>query len=322
VIDAVVFAPQRLYHGRMSVKVPAVVALAVCLAVSACIEGKDRPADGGGGAGERLDLAGAPGQWITVEPGTFMMGPRQDLSCAVMNPKRKVTLTRGFEIAATEVTRAQFEEVVGSPSNPGSTCAACPATVQWYRAAAYCNGLSRLAGLPACYQCAGEGDAFTCTLDPKYDSPAQGTIHDCPGYRLPTEAEWEYAYRAGTQTDLYNGDLTRTSCTWPDPKLNVIAWYCDFDGEEVHPVGEKQPNPWGLHDMSGNAWEWCSDGFQNSLGSADAVDPWVPGPLKGYYMTRGGSHASTPCYAHAASRWERTPKESAGLRCVRSLAQP
>jgi formylglycine-generating enzyme required for sulfatase activity len=292
---------------------------------SACIEGKTRASDGSlDGAGDTgTDDVYVPpvGTWITVEPGSFLMGPRKDNPCADESSRRKVTLTRRYQISAKEATRRQFEQVMGYTPDTLKRDPACPAVVRWYEAAAYCNALSKKAGLPACYRCSGAVDTLTCALDPG----VKKSIYGCPGYRLPTEAEWERAYRAGTQTDLYNGNLIETECRNLDPAANLIAWYCDEIGyTSVHPVGQKEPNSWGLYDMAGNAWEWCADGYEGDLGSTGAVDPWTPGPVGKYFAQRGGSYMSRGCYVRAVARREGGLSFSYGsafaaIRCVRSL---
>jgi len=297
----------------------------LALAFSACIEGKTRLADGSlDGAGDSgTDVYVPPVQtWVTVEPGTFLMGPRKDNPCADSTPRREVTLTRRYQIGATEVTRRQFEQVMGYTPDTLKREPTCPARVRWYEAAAYCNGLSKKAKLPACYQCSGAKDTLTCMLDPSYSTKK---VYDCPGYRLPTEAEWERAYRAGTQTDLYNGNLIETGCDTLDPAANLIAWYCDYLGyTSEHPVGQKVPNSWGLYDMAGNAWEWCADGYQADLGASAGVDPWIPGPVGKYYAQRGGSYTSKGCDVRAVARRGGGLSFSygsayGGIRCARSL---
>ncbi|MCI0565149.1 MAG: formylglycine-generating enzyme family protein, partial [Nitrososphaera sp.] len=110
-------------------------------------------------------------------------------------------------------------------------------------------------------------------------------------YRLPTEAEWEYACRAGTTGD-YGGDL------------DVMAWYSKNSGVKTHPVGQKNPNAWGLHDMHGNVWEWCEDDWNDSYASAPTDGrAWVDMPSRGSFrVLRGGSWCSHDVYCRSAFR--------------------
>ena len=103
-------------------------------------------------------------------------------------------------------------------------------------------------------------------------------------YALPTEAQWEYAARAGSTTAFYNGHITEPEGN--DPNLDVIGWYDSNSDEKTHPVAQKDANFWGLYDMSGNVWEWCLDWYDYASGSV--TDP--TGPFWGYdRVIRGGS---------------------------------
>lgn len=157
-----------------------------------------------------------------------------------------------YRIGAAPVTQALYAEVTGSwPSS--HVDARCPVeSVSWLDAVAFCNQLSGKRGLTAAYV---------------IHDDAQGAdlLADADGYRLPTEAEWEHACRAGTRGPRY-GDL------------GDIAWFADNSGERPQPVGGKQSNAWGLYDMLGNVWEWCSDQY----------DPQVYGAYRNF---RGGGWA-------------------------------
>jgi len=165
------------------------------------------------------------------------------------------------------------------------------------------NRRSDAEGLPRCYDAEG---AFVGL--------------ECPGYRLPTEAEWEYAARAGTQTAFFSGDLTREfGCDVADENLDGVGWYCGNAAGGPHPVGLKRPNPWGLSDMHGNVWEWTQDGFAD-CSAEDAVDPLAPSAGSGA-VQRGGSWDTAAKGCRAARRIPSTQPDpvSAGLRPARTL---
>ena len=188
-------------------------------------------------------------------------------------------------------------------------------------AAAYCNALSVAGDHPPCFECSGEGAEVRC----HEKAPRAGSgILDCTGYRIPTEAEWERAYRAGGVTAYHNGTNTATacqSCSEADESAAKIAWHRCNAGDEPHPVAHKDANAWGLFDMAGNVNEWCHDWYQERLGAAEAVDPI--GAEKGTgRVLRGGSWGDGPAILRAASRIGVSPTwraPSIGFRCVRTL---
>ena len=194
-------------------------------------------------------------------------------------PRHKVRLTRGVLMGSTEVTQSLYLGVMGSnPSNFTDRASTKPVEeVSWLDAAHFCNALSELEGLQPAYEL-GEAEAGdTVRWDPQ-----------AGGYRLPTEAEWEYAARAGTST-LYAGS----------DDLDLVAWHVDNARRKTHPVGEKQPNAWGLYDMSGNVWEWTWDWKAPYEGAA--TDP--SGPQEGSHrVLRGGSWIYPARYARVAYR--------------------
>jgi formylglycine-generating enzyme required for sulfatase activity len=183
-------------------------------------------------------------------------------------------------------------------------------SVSWYEAAAYCNALSAQAGLAACYTC-----MFT-TCEP---SAAYATPYACPGYRLPIEAEWEYAARSGTTTGTYNGTSTLLECEQPNAVLDSIAWFCGNAGSTTHAAGGKAANAWGLYDVLGNVLEWVHDWYDTYPG--DVSDPWGPAAGSGRVI-RGGSFLSSALFARAAFRNYYDPSyrfDYLGFRPARSL---
>jgi formylglycine-generating enzyme required for sulfatase activity len=195
-----------------------------------------------------------------------------------------------------------------------------PMGSSWWDALEYANTLSLAQGLPACYTLSGctgiPGSTFTCT-NWAVNNPSNNPLL-CTGYRLPTESEWEYAYRAGTTTAFYNGDITQTGSTPLDLNLDAIGWYSGNAGSSRKNVGIKLPNAWGLYDMAGNVFEWCWDFYGTYPGAVS--DPL--GPTTGSFgVLRGGSFFNFASNARAAYRFSNRPSvrdSSYGFRLART----
>ena len=249
-----------------------------------------------------------------IPPGAFLRGSHAEETGSFTNeqPAHRVTLTRPFYIGAFEVTQGQWAMVMGeNASRFRAAGASAPAeTVSWNDARSFVSRLCELEGVP------------------------EGT------YRLPAEAEWEYACRAGTAAATYAGDLEILG-ERNAPVLDPIAWYggnsgVDYEGyfvdgwEETqtsfeiagtHPAGMKRPNAWGLHDTIGNVWEWCED-WIDLYADAPAADPRGPesGPGR---VARGGAWSSPARRCRAATRGAGPPDVQGydmGLRIVRETA--
>ena len=209
-----------------------------------------------------------------IPAGTFKMGSptfEQGRDGATgRETQHEVTLTQGYYMQTTEVTQGQWKAVMGSdPSFFNKLDDNHPVeNVSWDNAQEFINKLNQL----------GEGT-----------------------YALPTEAQWEYAARAGSTTAFANGDIIASYDE--DPNLDVMGWY-DFNSTTTNPVGLKQANAWGLYDMHGNVLEWCEDFSNGTYPSSPVADPTGPSTGTGRVL-RGGDWDSPPkdCRSAARSQW-------------------
>jgi sulfatase modifying factor 1 len=208
---------------------------------------------------------------VLVEAGSFEMGSRLRPD---EQPVHTVHITHPLYVARYAVTYEEYDlfcaDVLGQrkPRDSGWGRGKLPVTnVDWYEAAAYCNWLSDKLGLAPCYS--GKGIVTRCDFT-------------AGGYRLPTEAEWEYAARGGpkSQGHLYAGSDN------PDE----VAWYADNSGDQLHAVGQKQPNELGLYDMSGNMYEWCWDFYGADYYASSPVDDPTGPPPTPERSPRGPNH--------------------------------
>jgi len=229
-----------------------------------------------------MEVTNSIGMKLRLIPaGEFMMGsPATESDRADRETRHPVSITKPFYLGVTEVTQEQYQKVMGKnpsqfkgPQNPVEK-------VSWTDAVEFCRKLSAM--------------------------PAEKTAGHV--YRLPTEAEWEYACRAGTATAYGFGD-DRSG-------LGVYGW---VGGESTHPVGGKKPNAWGLYDMHGNVWEWCQDWY-GDYPSGSATDP--TGATSGSHrVSRGGSWISIARSCRSARRNGSTPEvrsNGLGFRVLRS----
>lgn len=280
--------------------------------------------------------------WCRIPPGCFIMGsPRDEWGRGKYSETQvHVTLTRAFEIQQLETTQAEWTSVgLANPSGESIHCNDCPdpncpvGDVNWYETLVFLNRYSEARGLAPCYileGCTGEvGHGQMVCTNVRVNAPS---LYACEGYRLPTEAEWEYAVRAGTTTPLYSGAMVSNdegeNC-FPDPNIEAIGWLCASNPEPywTHPGGKKMPNAWGLYDMAGNAAEWVNDRF-NGLGYGEGklVDPFgqleVGSDWEIHGVLRGGFASTFNVFARSAKRFE-APRDGhspcIGLRMVRTL---
>jgi formylglycine-generating enzyme required for sulfatase activity len=232
-------------------------------------------------------------EMLLVPVGTFTMGCSASTSFACIpteSPTHQVTLTQAFYLGRYEVTQAQWTAKIGS--NPSSFVPA--------------NGYS--------------SDTTKPVESVSWNMIASGSTSFMylTGLRLPTEAEWEYAYRAGTTT-AFHSFPGYTSGTNDDTLLGNIAWYSANAGNQTHAVGGKLANGLGLHDMSGNVWEWCQDWY-GPYSSVSVTNP--TGPTTGSYgLLRGGGTIYGSSNCRASRRGVDAPgliSDAVGFRVVRA----
>jgi len=235
-----------------------------------------------------------------IEAGTFLMGSPPSETCRETDEvQHQVTITAPFLMAVTEITQTQYAAVTGNnPALFQDKGRDYPVEqVTWRDAVNFCNLLSEREGLTPCYRPQGE----TVVWD-----------HSADGYRLPTEAEWEYACRAGSAGTFHTGDAT-DGCARDSVSsaLEQAGWYWANSGEVTHAVAQKKPNTWGLYDMHGNVWEWCWDWWA-PYPRGNTADP--RGPMAGRdRVMRGGAGNAGPDQCRAAYRAPTSPGREYGF---------
>ncbi|MCD4654968.1 formylglycine-generating enzyme family protein [bacterium] len=256
-----------------------------------------------------------------IPAGSFDRGSLPGEMCRDNNegPVKTITLTIPFLIQKTEVTQMQWVLVFGSNPSAFEGANRPVENVSWFDACIFCNRLSIEEGLTPCYY-RNEGLSQVFTGTPPVTSGNVFWKEDVNGYRLPTEAEWEYACRAGT-TSPYNNGMELLSCYQVDENLDPIAWYRQNAGDMTHDVGLKQPSLWDLYDMHGNVDEWCWDWWGKVYyQTGSTTDP--SGPETGMErVLRGGSWMIYPAGNRSADRGFYTPgvrRNIMGFRIART----
>jgi len=234
---------------------------------------------------------------VLIPAGEFQMGNANGEEDE--KPVHNVRIS-AFYMDKYEVTQKEYEKLMGRNPSKAKTPDNPVEQLSWFAAVKYCNARSLREGLQPCY----ELEPLKCHFDAN-------------GYRLPTEAEWEYACRAGKKSDYSFGDR-------PD-SLAKYAWFKGNANKSPHPVGQKAPNPWGLYDMHGNVWEWCNDKYgETDYQQSETDNP--KGPATGATcVLRGGGWNSSEDSCRSSTRYNEAPGladvcfgyDAYGFRCVR-----
>ena len=256
-------------------------------------------------------------EMVYVPGGSFQMGnPNSSVGYSDERPVHRVTLT-GFYMGKYEVTQAQYRAVMGSnPSSGYGVGNNYPVYyVSWYAALVFCNKLSIAEGLTPAYRINGSTDPSAWGSVPTNSNSTWNAAEidsGSTGYRLPTEAQWEYAAKGGNGSPgnyTYSGSNT----------VGDVAWYSGNSNSTTHAVGTKAPNGLGLYDMSGNVWEWCWDWY-GTYSSRAQTDP--EGASSGSYrVLRGGYWFISAEFVRSAYRYNDDPYNRGGSLGFR-LARP
>jgi len=253
-------------NRRTGITLLSVALLGVCLVAAT------RPASSTSEPARKvsLDLGnGLSMEMFLIPAGKFLMGSPEGEKGRSTNegPLHEVTISRAFYMGVFEVTQEQYEAVMGKDPSHFKGAKNPVETVSWHDAVDFCKKLAEKTGKKV---------------------------------RLPTEAEWEYACRAGSKTRFCFGD--------DETDLRDHTWYTANSDSKTHPAGEKTPNAWGLYDMHGNVWEWCSDCWAVSYANAKNEDP--QGPASGAFrVLRGGGWNVNPTYCRSALRFRSSPDD-------------
>jgi sulfatase modifying factor 1 len=236
-----------------------------------------------------------PGGMVLVKGGTFRMGSNEIFSDE--EPVHSVTLN-SFYIGKFEVTQAEWKAVIGNNPSLFKEDNYPVERVTWYDAVEFCNKKSKMEGLTPCYK--GTGDHITCNFD-------------ADGFRLPTEAEWEYACQGGVKSLNYKYSGSNNA--------NDVAWYEVNSEDKTHPVGQKKSNELGIYDLSGNIHEWCWDRYDKDYYKTSPADnPKGPGNGKNRSY-RGGGACSRAIWLRSCARFNLPPEtknHEIGFRIVKN----
>jgi sulfatase modifying factor 1 len=239
--------------------------------------------------------ASADASFVEIPGGQFAMGDENEVDA----PPHEVSVT-AFAIDKYLVTQELYEKIMGEnpsrwkgPRNPVEQ-------VRWSDAVKFCNKRSEAEGFEPCYDL----ESWTCNFEAN-------------GYRLPTEAEWEYACRAGTTTSQFFNNSSQ--------KLEDVAWFDKNSSGRPQPVGIKEPNQWGLYDVYGNVWEWCNDFYKVDYYQESPKDDPTGPPEGDTKVVRGGAWRFSADTCRSGYRYNESPGyvdacfgyDIYGFRCVR-----
>ena len=229
-----------------------------------------------------------------VAPGSFVMGsPADEPGRGNDESLQAVVLTQGFWLQRTEVTQRQWQAVMGDNPSHFKQCGNCPVeNVSWR-----------------------DVQRFILCLN---------SLEDTRAYRLPTEAEWEYACRAGRAEPFVAGQRARRICDY-DAQHDRLGWYLENSADRTHPAMAKSPNAWGFYDMQGNVWEWCADHYADRRAqAAPLVDPSGPGFGWGRVFKGGAFNFPAKCSRAANRKWtmEVFASRNIGFRLLREMKAP
>ncbi|MBO4858040.1 MAG: SUMF1/EgtB/PvdO family nonheme iron enzyme, partial [Treponema sp.] len=266
------------------------------------------------------EFTGPDDDFVFVEGGTFSMGSTSGDSDE--KPVHNVTLS-SFYICDHELTQGEYVTVIGTnPSNFKSSPASEEVQenrpveyVSWFDTIYFCNKYSESVGLTPCYKVNGNANVTSWSYTPHNGNSISGTITcdmTANGYRLPTEAEWEYAAKGGNQSNGYTYSGSNN--------IDSVAWYTSNSNSKTHEVKKKSANELGLFDMNGNVWEWCWDCYTSSYSNESVTDPCgnSSGSIR---VLRGGSWGGLATGCRSAVRLNNDPyyrNSSYGFRLVRT----
>jgi len=256
---------------------------------------------------------GTPINMLPIPAGSFIMGSAESEEGhqAAESPQHEVSIS-AFSMAETELTQRQWLDVMGYSTNFQRFSEELPAEgFCWYDAVNFCNELSASEGLSPCYTLENieyRNPYHIISADVTWDFSANG-------YRLPTEAEWEYACRAGTTTRFHSGDSVAS--------LNQVGWHAEDSDPETHPVAQKAPNAWGFYDMHGNVGEFCWDFYDETYYERSPHTDPTGSEMGERKVRRGGSWFDLPETCRSAFRKNcglSCGCDASGFRVVRSVA--